>query len=289
MTQFIKFFSFFILIILISCSKKTTQIVVEEQPKPDKLERKKDKELMARIDSLYKLRPQTFFSKISTDYRDTNQSVSFRTNIKMVCDSATYALIKKGPIPLVSALIRKDSILISNKFQNCFIKKDLAYFRDNFGYQFSLSNVEELLLGLPLGFDTTQRYYRYNDKHNYVVATDKKREIRRELKGKDPLINFNGKDTTDEDNISIRYFLNENLDAIKQIIIDSPDDSTHITIDYPLRELINGFFIPKEVSMKIQFARNTLYVSMVYESSEINKPQDIYFIIPEDDEECGKK
>jgi hypothetical protein len=260
--------------------------------KPVKLEKKKEKELLSALDSMNHQRPTTLYTKIKCTYSDTTQNMSFKTSLRMLKDSAIDPLISKLNLPVAGVLITPDSVKIANKMNRCFIVKDLSYFKETFNVDFSFKNIEELILGLPIDFDTTQKYFQINDPFNYIISSAKKREIRRETRDR-PTRDRNGNHIRREDemenNVIIQYFLNSDLRSVKRIFLDSPDDTTTIRIDYLSRDSISTYLIPNEVHIEIVTPRNHIVLDMDYGSSEVDVPQEIIFTIPEGYEACGIK
>jgi len=308
-TQFIKFLTLTgIICALYSCRER------ELDPKPERVKNKKTEELVLVLDSLTELRPNHLYTKIKTTYADTNQTVSFKTSLRITKDSVVSALITKANIPVAHALVRPDSVLIGNKIANCFIKKDLSYFKEAFGVDFSYRDIEQLMLGLPIGFDTTQTYFQINDNDQYIISSKKKRQVKRFLKEDKDKDRDKDKDKDrdkekdkerdrdredrdrdrhnrrdDDQDIIIQYYLNGNLSALNRIFIDSPQDTTSINIQYQTRDSVENYLIPHDVIIEIKTPRNNVYIELRYDKTEVNKPEEIVFVIPEDYEECRTK
>lgn len=260
-------------LLLISCSKKLVII------NPDRLERKKTPELVHTLDSLFLLKPSFFYSKISTLFQDTTQNVSFKTSIRMLKDSATNALITYAAIPIFNTMLTPDSLTILNKRSKCYTKTKLSYLKENFGYDFEYRNIEEIILGLPVAYDTNQKYFQIHDPFNYVISSHRKKEIKRNDRPRQ-----NRKNESNE--IIIKYFLNADAKSLKKMEIESPDDSTTILVDYISRELVDNFNIPKEVIVNVKTPKNNIFVNLTYEKIEINQPQPLFLVIPESYEIC---
>lgn len=274
MSRYIKYYFLGIItILLISCSKK---IVILN---PDRLERRKTAELIETLDSLSLRKPNFFYTKIATKFKDTNQSVSFKTSIRMVKDSAVSALITFAAIPIFNSMLTPDSLTILNKRAKCYTKAKLSYLKENFGYAFDYKNVEELILGLPLGYDTNQKYFQIHDPFNYIISSHRKREIRRNDKGKPDR-------KSDDDEIIIKYFLTNDAKGLKRMDIESPGDSTRVQVEYISRSTTDNYDIPKEVSIRVFTPRNVIRVNMDYDKVEINQPQPLVLVIPEGYETC---
>lgn len=275
MSQNTKYFisGAFLTLLLISCSKKLVII------NPEKLERKKTPELIHTLDSLFLLRPTFLYSKISTQFQDTNQHVSFKTSIRMVKDSATNALITYAAIPVFNTMLTKDSLTILNKRSKCYSKSKLSSLKDNFGYDFEYKNIEEIILGLPVAYDTNQKYFQIHDPFNYVLSSHRKKEIKRNDRPR-----LNRRNETND--IIIKYFLTADAKGLKKMEIESPDDSTQIFVEYISREMVGTFNIPKEVTVNVKTPRNNILVNLTYEKIEINQPQPLFLVIPENYEIC---
>lgn len=269
MIQFIKYIAFFSMLLLFSCSKK---IIAENQ---EKVERKKTPELLAVLDSLSMKKPHTFYTKIATKYRDTTQDVSFKTSIRMVKDSAINALITFATLPIYNSILTPDSLTIVNKRSKCFTKTKLSYIKENFGIDFDYKNVEELILGLPLDYDTNQKYFQIHDPYNYIISSHRKREIRRSDK-KEKL----------HDDIIIKYFLSNDLKNLKKMELESKADTARIEVNFLTWETHEGFSIPSEVFIKIYTAKNVIEINLTYDKIQINVPQQFFLVIPEEYEEC---
>lgn len=278
MNQYIKIISLFGLVLLLfSCSKKLTDV------QRDKLPRKKTQDLITIMDSLSLKKPDFFYAKIATSYADTNRDIHFKTSIRMVKDSAINAIITYAAIPVVNSIITKDTVKIVNKKDKCYIIQSLDYIKENFGIEFNYRNLEELILGMPLDYDTTQKYFQIHDPYNYTISSHKKRELKR----------FDKNDKHDKHNkiienegIIVKYFLSDDLNNLKGMYIESATDSTSIQVDYLTRELVEGFNIPSDVFIKITSPRNQIRIEMRYDKAEINNRQPLYLVIPESYEKC---
>ena len=73
------------------------------------------------------------------------------------------------------------------------------------------------------------------------------------------------------------------------MVIDSPEDTTHISVDYIDRDTVDTYLLPKEEIIDIVTARNHIVLTMDYDKTEINTPQEIYFVIPEEYGNCNSE
>lgn len=299
MIRFTKYLSFGMLsLLLLACSQKVVEAPVESE----RLPREKKHELISALDSLILRKPSFFYTKISTSYTDTTTSISFKTSVRMVKDSATNILITYAKIPIVNSMFSQDTVKIVNKKDKCYIQQSLDFFRQNFGVDVSYANLEEILLGMPLDYDTTIRYFKIHDPANYVISSHKKRTVKRVERIEDRVDDFRTEKEKErdrqreqelerirkiQDEIIIKYYLSADKRELKAMKVESVADSTFIDINYVTREWINGISIPKEVNLLIRTPRNSIRLELVYEKVELDMPQQLYFVIPEDYEVCN--
>ncbi len=250
-----------------SCSKKLYPDSTE------KVEKRKTQELVDALDSMAMRKPDFFYSKIGTRFRDTTKSINFKTSLRMVKDSAMNFLITYLAIPVVNSTVTTDTLTIVNKKDRCYIVRDLEYIKDNFGVDFDYRNLEELFLGLPLDYDIEQKYFQIHDNFNYIISSHRKREIRRI-------------DRKDKEDIVIKYFLRNDLKGLRSMEIESPSDTTSVKIDYREHEMVDAYLVPKLVYVTISSPNNNILLELSYERTEINEPQTLFLVIPEGYEPC---
>lgn len=270
MSLYTKFFSsLLVLLFTVSCATvKNT-----ESEENSKVQRRKTQDLVMALDSISKVSPHHFYSKIKTNYSDTNRSNSFKTSIRLCRDSAVSAIISVANIPVFNSIITKDSLQLTNKKDRCYLQKDLGFFKEAFGVDFNYKNIEEIILGLPVDYDTSQRYFQIHDPFKYIISSHRKFKAKRfEKKAKDDII--------------IKYILSNNANELAGMEIESPSDTTTINVNYLTSEIVDGFRFPKNVLIKIKTPRNNIQVELSYDKIEVNLPQPIFLIIPEAYEKC---
>lgn len=268
MTRIIKY-GFIVVVgflITMSCSRNNTEGF-------EKLPKVKDDVLIEVLDSLHQQEVSYFYSKIGTKFKDSARSVSFKTSIRMINDSLINALIKYANIPIMNTLISPDSIIISNKREKCYVKQSLGYIKEQFGVDFTHENVEQFILGLPMGYEPEEKYYQVNGTDGYIIGSHRKKDIKKnERQNKKEIITY--------------FKFSRDLSELKQTTIESPEDTTTIIINYETRELVDGMLLPKDVSLRIITPRQEISVNLDYNKTRINDEEQIYFIIPEDYGAC---
>ena len=193
----------------------------------------------------------------------------------MVADSAINMIVTYAAIPVVNALISKDSVQVVNKREKCVVRTDMAFIRENFGVDFTFRNIEEMILGIPLDYDTTQKYFQIHEPFRYVISSHRKRQMRK-----------NDRLEKQEESVAIKYFINREKNQLEGLEIISASDTTNIYVSYVSRQFINGINVPDKVSITVVSPRNNLLMELSYEKATVNEPVELYFIVPEDYEEC---
>ena len=268
MSHSFKFGYLFLVVgILFSCAKTTTEIALVKLPKV------KDHDLIHVLDSLASVKFHHFYSKISTKLQDSTQNVSFKTSVRIKSDSAVNALITFAKIPVLNALLTKDSVTMTDKRSKCYVKESLDYIQDNYTIDFSYKNVEELILGLPIDYDTNERYFQINDPYNYTISSHRKKDIKKNERRHDR-------------EIITYYTLSEDLTNLKSVRIESPEDSAIIQLDYLTRELIDGYLVPSDVNLYLSTPKKIMNIGLEYRKTRMNENEPIYFVIPESYERC---
>lgn len=237
-----------------------------------KLPKIKEEVLIQRLDSISKQRPEYFYTKLSTRYADKETEISFTASTRIRKDSATQVTITYARIPIYNAMVTPDSLTLVDRRSKCYTQAGMEFLKKSFDVDFSLKNIEELLLGLPIGWDINKEYHQIRDPYNYIISHQNNRTIRRL--------------ETVEDEVVVQYYMNNEANSIEKLVIDSPKDTASITVDYGERILIDGFNIPQKVKVNIKTARNEIFVDLKYTKIEINEPRILYLAIPDKYEAC---
>lgn len=255
-----------LLLSLASCGNRHTD--------GDKLPRVKDDALLTVLDSLSSQEFVSFYSKLSTRYEDTVRSISFKTSMRIVCDSAIGISVKYSAIPIISAVITADSLKLSNKREKCYILQSQRYFKETFGVDFSHGDLENIMMGYPVAFDKTAKYYRVKDPYAYWISSHKKKNAIR-------------LDESDEKEVIFYYKLSDDLRNMEAVRIESPSDSTMVYVEYKIRQLVGDYLVPRIVSVTINTPNQELKLELEYKKARINNTEEIYFVIPESYDACN--
>lgn len=233
-----------------------------------KLPKVEDEVLIQVLDSLSNQNFTSFYTKMDTEYKDSARNVSFKTSLRMTQDSAIGATISVANIPFVMAVITKDSVKMTNRQEKCYTLQSIDFLKDNFGVSFSHRNMEELLMGFPIAYDSQSEYVRVKDPYTYILSAKLK------------------KDGTDGEDVTIYYEFNKELNQLISTRIESVSDQTEIKIDYLTRQLVDGYAVPETVKIVIKTPKQEIVVDLQYRKPRVNVPETIHFVIPESYEPC---
>jgi hypothetical protein len=251
-----------------SCARKSSAVGAEKLP------RMKTPELVEKLDSLSQTDWTFLSTKINTRFSSREQKQSFKTTLKMRRDSLINATITFAAIPIINAVISPDTLKVVNKKDKCFIIENVNFLKEKFDLPFEFGQIEELLLGLPLAWDKSGKYHQLDDAFFYVLSSHKKRFIQR-------------RDNRSEDDIMIRYYLTPRTFELAQVLLDSPQDTTSVRIQYFDRYTDAGFPLPQRTEILIFTPRDTIAIELKFQKPELEKEKSIFLTIPENYEKCN--
>ena len=265
-----KIFWFAVACSVVSCSKQWSDM----QDKPEKLPKMKEKVFVEKLDSIHSVRPRYFYSKIKVKYSTPEHRHTFKTSVNIVLDSAATTIISKGPIRPYEAYLDQKEIIISNKLEKCFTRKDISSYSELWGIALSFDNIQELVFGLPLGFATENKYHVINTPYEYVLSTHKKRSQKKsEKKHKSDII--------------YTYKLNSSANNLSSAHIYSPADSFKIDIQYVEWQRVENMDFPKEMDITLTGPSTESQIKLVYTKLVIGELRKVFINIPDNYEKCN--
>jgi len=218
------------------------------------------------LDSIHNQSWHWLYSKYTTNFDDGERKITFKTSLKCSKDSAINALISFASFPIINGLITRDSLIYVNKKDRCFEKKSIASLKELFGVNLSMKNIEELFLGLPIGYDTSLTYSilpsKSSDSTYYKTTT---------ITGK---------------GIEYTYGLSNRPKKIQWQKLISLSDETTVLITYSNWQEIDAISLPGEIEIEIKSKDQNFVVMFSYDKIELNLPLEIYLQIPEDYAPC---
>ena len=218
------------------------------------------------IDSIHSQSWRWMYGKYTTNYTDGSRSFSFKTSLKCSKDSALNALVSFASIPIFNALATPDSLIYVNKKDRCYGKQPIASFKELLGVELSMKNIQELFLGLPLGYKDSAMY---TSEFNALGDSTTMSGI---LDGGKP--------------IEYRYGSSVKSPRLAWQRLISPEDSTEVLVQYDPWVKHGLMDVPSLIHVSIKTKEQNIHVMLTYDKFELNSPQEIYIQIPDDYAPC---
>jgi len=253
-------------IVSFSCSKKVVPQGAETAVLTPKDSTNSETQNLRRtryLDSIHQQKWSHFYAKYSVHYADSKRSFNFKLSIKSAKDSATTALISLANIPIFNSLITKDSIVYLNKKDRCCGRFPIQAINKLLGVGITLENLEELFLGLPLGYEEVKDL---------------------------PEQEVNMQD-------SCRFtYKNERITNVYVILLSSPallseniqlQEKNSLEVQYLEWKKYGSLFVPSQLTLKIISPSETFTVHFTLDKHELDIPQEISLQIPDNYAPCN--
>ncbi|MFK8039607.1 MAG: DUF4292 domain-containing protein [Crocinitomicaceae bacterium] len=243
-----------------------------------------DKELRENLLKISTKPCNYFNAKVSVDFKNSKVNQSFRTSLKMTVDSVFSGTVSYAGFIVANFLANEDSLKANYKQNKCYFTEDFSYISSIFGVELEYSFFEDMLLGQPIGVDSTIKYKQIKDKNKeyYILSSHKKRKYTRIEKDKIDLENEKN------DDIFIKYFFSSDSLALKKMIFEIPIDSVSIAINYVESSIEDNILIPEYTTVNIKYPKDTITIGLSYSKHAINNPKKHIFSVPNHYENCNK-
>ena len=218
------------------------------------------------LDSIHSQPWRWMYGKYNTSYSDGSKKISFKTSLKCSKDSALNALVSFASIPIFNALATNDSLIYVNKKDRCYGKKSIASFKELLGVELSLSNIQELFLGQPIGYNPLQII---NDS---VSLTGDTCYVSSRIDG--------------QKTIEYSYVSSVKSPRLAWQRIYSPKDSTEAIIRYSNWQIHKNMYVHAVIEITIKINERNINVLFTYDKFELDLPQEIYLQIPNEYAPC---
>lgn len=258
--------AFLLLFMTASCAKQWSDAA---SSRPDKLQKLKQKDFVAKLDSISETAPRHMYTKLKVSFKDSERKISFKTTLKAVNDSALSAIVSFARIPVFSAIVDTSNLTIVNKKDKCYSVQKLKDLTSDLGVSFQRSGIEELIYGHAIGFNNNQKYFMLNDSYSYTLSSHRKTNNRKKKE------------------IVYTYELHENQKHLSSTKINVPMDTTQIQINYLSWQESDGFRLPKKMEIEVRSPTLTIDIALEYTKLDLITPEALFLIIPEKYEKCN--
>jgi hypothetical protein len=258
-------------LLLVSCASR------KDQKQLEKVDKVNDKTLIAKL-SVQDYIPFNYLtSKVNVDLKSNAQDRSFAVYLKHSIDTAIGGTMKYAQFAGAIFKVTQDSVILANKMQKCYFLSDLNYLTEMFGTEVEFDFFQDLILGLPIGFDSTLKYQQINNPYKYILSSHKKKTFRK-LE--------NDKLEVEEDVMLVQYEMKPRTFELARTTIHVPSDSVFIAINYVQRKEVEGVMLPEETLIEITHPTDTISIRLDYGSIKLNEWREIDVRIPASYENC---
>lgn len=248
------------LLMTAACSKKTS--VINAQPlENEQLSPEKESLRSPVLDSIHGQVWRWYYGKFSVNYADKDRKLSVKLSLKCANDSAANALISFAGIPFINSLITQDKLVYLNKKDRCYGEQPISSLKKLLGIELSLDNLQELFLGLPVAYTTTNSLHLLTDQRIDTVTY-----------------------LQTDSALTVRYSYQKKTNRIVEQILQL-SDGRRMNITY-LSWNEGRIATPSSTVINVVDNGNESTVKLMVDRFELNVPQDISLEIPADYEKC---
>lgn len=240
-------------VILASCNRR--QAAKGDVSFLDERIENKDSLLKFVGDSIFDQKYFSFKSDLETDF--TGAEIEIKMTTKVVLDSAIEIRLKKAGIPLLKALITKDSILIRNDFEGNVRLLDYIDLEKMLEISVDYDLIQKLVLGKPYYYYAVNQYKYHEDKPYHLLTSVSKRKLQRQLKQEENSEAIFGEVETDEQEILIQALWFNGLErSLASMFVKEPKENRKLWLDYQGKIYLNGQSIPKNLEIGLKIKNN---------------------------------
>lgn len=241
-------------VILSSCNRR--QAAKGDVSFLDKRIENKDSLLKFVGDSIFDQNYFSFKSDLVTDF--TGSEVEINMTAKVVLDSAIEIRLKKAGIPLLKALITKDSIFIRNDFNEKSVRlMDYLDLEKLIEVSVDYDLIQKLVLGKPYYYYAVNQYKYHEDKPYHLLTSIGKRRLERQLKQEEnPEAIFGEVDEEDQEILIQALWFNGLERSLASMFVKEPKENRKLWLDYQDKIYLNGQSIPKNIEIGLKIKNN---------------------------------
>ncbi|MBM3164336.1 MAG: DUF4292 domain-containing protein [Bacteroidetes bacterium] len=212
------------------------------------------------LDSLFDQPWQWLYGKYAVSYSDGDRKLSVKLSLKCTKDSAANALISFASIPFINSFITKDSILYLNKQDRCYNRLPLESLKELLGVELSLSNLQELFLGMPVSYSASSLKESPNQQLDTLIFVQQDSAL----------------------TVFYTYVMSMSKIVQQHMVLA---DGRNMTVSY-LAWNEGAIDVPSSILITITDRGKESLLKLVIDKYELNLPHQILVEIPEDYENC---
>ncbi len=254
-------FTIFVFLLFASCrSTKTTQTLYTKAPKAEKL-----------IESVgsAQFHFDWMSTKISGKFNDSNQSFSFRGNIKIRKDSLIWISISPGlGLELGRVLLDLDSVHFMNRFEKTYFKSSYAELSERTQSPLSFMRIQSLLVGNAMVNFESKKHYSWLENQNFKLSSASEKQIKKWMRSKRKPNHEIYLASINPNSSKIFSQQHKNLKLNRELVVEYEDFEMH-----------NELLIAESVNLSI-ITTQEINLSLSYSKINLNKALKFPFSVP---------
>tara|TARA_B100000963_G_scaffold146309_1_gene127439 strand:- start:190 stop:993 length:804 start_codon:yes stop_codon:yes gene_type:complete len=255
-------FTIFVFLMFASCrSTKTTKTLYTKAPKAETL--------IESVESAH-FKFNWMSAKVSGKFSDSNQSFSFKGNMKIRKDSLIWISISPGlGLELGRVLLDLDSVHFINRFEKTYFKSSYAELSEKTKSPLSFMSLQSLLVGNAMSNFKSKKHYSWLENQTFKLSSASEKQIKKWIRNKRKpsheiyLASINPKTSK----VYSQKFKNLKLNR-------------ELNVEYEDFEMHDDLFIAESVNLSI-ITNKEISLSLSYSKINLNKAFKFPFSVPE--------
>lgn len=198
-----------------------------------------------------------FRSRVKTTYDDGRRKQQIIVNMRLEKAKSIW-MSANMIVPIAKLLITPENVSFYEKFQKTFFKGDVSFINEQFNTNFEFSDLQNLLMGLPLSDINRGRWETISHPKYYIL-------------------------TPRSNNIRFRptfFFDPESFQLLEQRFM-VPGTAQSLTVKYLNHQKVEGVFVPGEVHISLFDGNALTRIIMEYTRADFPDRLSIPFDIPQ--------
>lgn len=251
-------------------------------------------ELLAALQARDRRPPRYFSAKADVTLQAPAGKKSFKAHVRVVRDSAAWFSITPAlGIEVARALITRDSLMLLDKIHDQYWAGDTAQAKARFGMQPSLQLLQDALLGLPVGLDSTEKYRSGREDGLYTLATKERRKfiraaediapgdtLPRDRDMREKRLERTLRRAERKDLMVYKYWIDPDSLLVDRILISELAHDQQADVRYMDRKTVDGHTIPTRVALSLSAPGQVAGGSLLLDRIQLNGPLNLPFRIP---------
>jgi hypothetical protein len=195
-----------------------------------------------------------FGSKAKVKYEGSDKKIVFSALVRMQKDSLIWLKLKKMNVEGLRILITPQTIEILNRQESSYTKKPFSFLQQEFGIDWSFSDVQDLIIGNPVLYKQRKLLASTAANSYLIQSPNAQKEV-------------------------LKIFLHASDYRMKEI--RGSEKNNRIAIQYDTYETINEQNLPLQKNIQIDSERETILLQIEFSKVELNEVQKHSFKIPD--------